>query len=268
VYHFFHKFLLIISLFVFSLKTENIKAQIVLLDQLDLNLDSLKTFKKYSSIQFSLESDRYKNNILNFDYLVDLGWKLKKENWILIQSRIDRTKLSQITAINSGQNTLRYRHYKKDQLNFDFMVGNQWDVTRGLKDRYFSQNCVNYDFIQVDSNSLVITAGIGYENEQWNAQLWDKSGINQAVIKKTFRGILGFKASHETGHWNFSIQSSFQAIPSLKSIRNMSSSTISYQFNDHFGIGLLTDGLYDSNPPVASQKFFYNYQLNLKLLFK
>ena len=56
------------------------KGQILLLDQLDLNLDSLKSFKKYSSIQFSLESDRYKNNVLNFDYLVDLGLKLKKEN--------------------------------------------------------------------------------------------------------------------------------------------------------------------------------------------
>ncbi|MFY8132107.1 MAG: hypothetical protein ACOVOL_02655, partial [Bacteroidia bacterium] len=155
------------------------------MDQLDLNLDSLKSFKKYSSIQFSLESDRYKNNVLNFDYLVDLGLKLKKENWILIQSWIDRTKLSQVTAINSGQHTLRYRKYQNDQMNYDVIVGNQWDVARGLKDRYFSQNCINYDFLNADSNSLAINAGIGYEYEQWNTQLWDKTKSDQNIVKKT-----------------------------------------------------------------------------------
>ena len=262
------KYRLFIVLLFFTFFQNISNAQILLLDQLDLNLDSLKSFKKYSSIQFSLESDRYKNNVLNFDYLVDLGLKLKKENWILIQSRIDRTKLSQVTAINSGQHTLRYRKYQNDQMNNDVIVGNQWDVARGLKDRYFSLNCINYDFLNADSNSLAINAGIGYEYEQWNTQLWDKTKSDQNIVKKTIRGILGFKASRQTKHWNLSFQSSFQAIPSLKSIRNMSSSTISYQFNDHFGIGLISDGLYDSNPPIASQKFFYNYQLNLKLLFK
>jgi hypothetical protein len=256
-------------MFIFwGLSTIEGNCQVVLLDQLDLNLDSLKSFNKYSSLQFSLESDRYKSNVFNFDYVLDLGLKLKKENWILVQSRIDRTKLSQITAINSGQHTIRYRQYENDLLNFDFVFGNQWDVARGLKNRYFSQNCINYDFIKADSNSIVLNAGIGYELEYWNGQLWDKNSTNNLIEKNTLRGIVGFKASKQTQRWNFSFQTSFQAIPSLKSIRNMSSSNISYQINNHFGIGLLTDGLYDSNPPIASQKFFYNYQFNVKILFK
>lgn len=264
-----HKCFTILFMFIFwGLSTIEGNCQVVLLDQLDLNLDSLKSFNKYSSLQFSLESDRYKSNVFNFDYVLDLGLKLKKENWILVQSRIDRTKLSQITAINSGQHTIRYRQYENDLLNFDFVFGNQWDVARGLKNRYFSQNCINYDFIKADSNSIVLNAGIGYELEYWNGQLWDKNSTNNLIEKNTLRGIVGFKASKQTQRWNFSFQTSFQAIPSLKSIRNMSSSNISYQINDHFGIGLLTDGLYDSNPPIASQKFFYNYQFNVKILFK
>lgn len=264
-----HKCFSTLFMFIFfGFLTIEVKCQVVLLDQLDLNLDSLKSFNKYSSLQFSLESDRYKSNVFNFDYVLDLGLKLKKENWILVQSRIDRTKLSQITAINSGQHTIRYRQYKNDQLNFDFVVGNQWDVARGLKNRYFSQNCINYDFIKADSNSIVLNAGIGYELEYWNGQLWDKNSTNNLIEKNTLRGIVGFKASKQTQKWNFSFQTSFQTIPSLKSVRNMSSSNISYQINDHFGIGILADGLYDSNPPIASQKFFYNYQFNVKILFK
>jgi hypothetical protein len=259
------RFILLISLGLFYLPSQ---AQILNIDRSDTSDYSSKA-KFDMHLSAGLEIDKQQTTLYDATNKVEMMLQKKKE--LLICAASYRfTDNGDDDILNTGYFHLRFRHHYKDKFQPEAFLQYQWDSERGLIYRYLGGANVRYNFWKGARWEINAGMGLMYEAEEWDYAAVDsaKLPVNTApvtnkLIKFNSYVRLDWKMSDNSDiAFNVFLQTPFTGFHP----RVAPGVQWNVAFSKHFSFAIAFSGIYDQQPVVPIDKFYYS--LSNSILFR
>lgn len=261
----FIQYLLLTGLVLLSLHSN---AQILNIDKSD-TADYSPKAKFDMNLSAGLEIDKQHKTLYDATNKAEMMWQKKRE--LLIGSASYRfTDNGDDDILNTGYFHLRFRHNYKNKFQPEAFLQYQWDSDRGLIYRYLAGANMRYNFWK--GANWEINAGIGamYEAEEWDYTAVDSSKlpvntnpVRNNLIKFNSYVRLDWKMSENSDiAFNVFLQTPFTAFHP----RVAPGIQWNVSFSKHFSFSIAFAGIYDQQPVVPIDKFYYS--LSNSILFK
>jgi hypothetical protein len=244
-------------------------AQILNIDRADTSAYTKKTRCNFA-LNSGLEIDKQKTTLYDATNTLETMLQHSKELFIFAAShRFTYNGADDI--LNAGYVHLRYRHGYKNKLQPEPFLQYQFDNKRGLVHRFLSGANLRYNFWRADIFDFNAGFGFMYEDERWNYAAVDSSkippspvSIRTQVAKINCYLRLDWKPSaNSTVAFNVFLQTK----PNEFSPRIAPHVQWNIEAGKHVGFSIAFSGLYDTEPVVPIDKFYYSFSNTLFVKF-
>jgi hypothetical protein len=240
-------------------------AQILNIDKSDTADYSSKT-KFDLNLSLGLEVDKQRKTL--YDATNKAEMMLQKNKELFIGAASYRfTDNGDDDILNTGYFHLRFRHHYKDKFQPEAFVQYQWDSDRGLIYRYLAGANIRYNFWK--GAKWEINSGLGamYEAEEWDYNAVDSSKlpanttpVKSNLIKFNSYVRLDWKMSENSDiAFNVFLQTPFTAFHP----RVAPGIQWNVSFAKHFSFAIVFSGIYDQQPVVPIDNFYYSFSNSL-----
>ncbi len=237
-----------------------------------LNIDKSDTSDYVSKAKFNLnfntglEIDKQK--ITLYDATNTAEAMLQKNKELFIASASYRfTYNGPDDILNAGFVHLRYRHNYKNTFQPETFLQYQWDNKRGLIYRALAGGNMRYSVWKGDHWDFNAGLGIMYEEEEWNYDGVDSAKIPlkpipiiNKLVKLNSYLRFDWKASNSS---DVAINIFIQTRPDRFKPRIAPHIQWNIMAGKHLGFSIAFSGIYDDQPVVPINKFYYSMSNSL-----
>jgi len=256
----------LLSLSLFSL---SLQGQILNIDKTDTS-DYVRKTKTSFNFNTGLEIDQQKQTLYDATNTAEAMLQSYRELFILAAS-YRFTYNGPDDILNAGYIHLRYRHNYKNRIQPEPFAQYQWDNKRGIEYRALGGINARYNFWKGDHFDLNCGAGPMYEVEKWDYTAVDSAKIppNPQPIVNKFVKLnsyvrLDWKASANSNlTFNVFLQTRFSSFKP----RIAEHAQWDIKAGKHVGFSIAFTGLYDTQPVVPIEKFYYSLSNRIMLSF-
>jgi hypothetical protein len=232
-----------------------------------LNIDKSDTanYEKKGKTNFNLASgleiDKQKTTL--YDATTTAEFSLQKNHELFIASASDRfTYNGPDDILNTGFIHLRLRHNYKNKYQPEIFTQYQWDNKRGLEHRILNGANMRYNFWKGGVWELNAAVGLMYENERWNYNGVDSTKIpaNAPNIVNNLIKINSYihVEWHPNANNTLTVKVYLQSRPDFWHPRIAPLLNWSIKIGKHTAFVIGFNGMYDANPVVPIDNFYYN----------
>jgi len=241
-----------------------------------LNIDKTDTaaYTRQSKLAFNLSSgleiDKQKATLYDATNTAEMSLQQYKELFLLAASyRFTYDGPNDI--LNAGYVHLRYRHNYKDRIQPEPFLQYQWDNKRGILHRSVAGANLRYAFGKGDHFDLNCGLGLMYEDEKWSYAAVDSAkippgavSVQRNLIKINSYVRLDWKPN-DNSEITFNVF--LQTRPDRWQPRIAPHAQWDIKAGKHVGFSINFTGLYDTNPVVPIEKFYYSLSNSILLHF-
>lgn len=257
----------VVTLLLIGFLSFSVRAQIIEFDALAIASDSvIDTARLSGSVSLSFDVNKQDELVYYIKTGGNLAYEKKKHFWVLTANN-QATLEGDDQVLNTGSSNFRYLWNFRSKLFPEALVQYQWDVTRGLRERYLAGGNLQSTFINKKSHQFSVSLGAFYENEfwGWTAVPDDRRPTeNPAPVSVNFvKANLLLKYSYILKNKStFSMRVFVQARPDsyIKYPRIAPNATINFRLVKNLFISTSFSGIYDFRPIVPIDKFYYQWE--------
>lgn len=254
----FNKSLIIIIPFLLTAFIGN--TQIINIDKAD-TADYVSKPKLNFNFNTGMEIDKQKTTLYDATTTAELMLQKNKELF-LFSSSYRFTYNGPDDILNAGYFHLRYRHNYKNILQPETFIQYQWDNKRGLESRVVAGANLRYNFFKGDKINFNAGLGLMYETERWNYEGVDSSKlpVNQTPITTKLIKINSYVRLDwkPNDHNEISFNIFIQTKPDVFKPRIAPHVQWDIGAGKHIGFSISYSGIYDANPVVPIDHFYYS----------
>lgn len=218
-----------------------------------------------------LEIDKQKTTV--YDATNTLESMLQKNrNLFILAGSYRFTYNGPDDILNAGYIHLRYRYNYKSLFQPEPFIQYQWDNKRGIEHRFVTGMNCRYNFFKGDTWDINAGLGLMYEEE-----IWDYVAVNDSSLIPPNPQPVTSKLLKANSYLRFDIKTSDNSTIAFSLFIQSGFSALKPRFAPHFqwdiGAGkhlsfsISFSGLYDTNPVVPIDKFYYSLSNSLLLKF-
>ena len=238
-----------------------------------INIDKIDTFDYAKKAQWNLniasglEVDKQQATLFDASTFADASLQKMKELFIFSASN-RFTYNGPEDVLNTGFFHLRWRHNYKNKLHPETYIQYQWDNKRGMVHRALAGANLRYNFWHHQMWEMTFATGLMYENEEWDYTAVDTNkipaihpNIQTSLLKSNsymkWEGKISSKSNIAIGLF---YQAGFEHFLQPRLAFNVN---FDLDVSKHFAIGFKYGGIYDVQPVVPINKFYYTLSNNL-----
>ncbi len=213
-------------------------------------------------VNFGFNLTDNNKHILKFINVIDLQYKKKQHNWILL-NYINLMKVNDDELINDGFVHLRYNYTfrKADFLTLEAFTQYQYNTVKQIERRFLAGSGIRYRLVETDKLSFYIATLGMYEYEK-------RSNVSKEILE-TAR-----LASYASISWDMLDNVSLRHIsyyqPSFQNFRNYRLATetsVNVAITSVLSLKVAFNLTNDSHPSEGVNRTFYNFQNSLQFKF-
>lgn len=261
----------LIPVFLFAAFGHSLNAQILHTESFKVILDTSKVIKGSSMPSF-----RYRNvkkEFIEIENTADVSFRINNHA-LTIANKLEYTIYGKENLMSGGFVYLEYRNIQDNKIAFEPFMQMHWQEIRGMERKYAGGTNIRWRILIKPDIGIYAGLGALYEYECWNY-----SGVSEpsavpsgakSVEVKQFRGNSYLSVKKQFNDL-FDLDVSIYYQPAIggqsMSHRLASSSELTYNINQNFGLTVVYQNIYDSSPVVPIDKLFHDINLGITLSF-
>lgn len=246
------------------------KAQMLFPESYVVIFDTTRHFK--GSISPSVELKTPKELYVEINNIADLAWRFKNYGFI-IANKLELTKNGNETILSGGYLYTKFKTFYDNPLVLEYYAQYHWAEARGIIKKFAFGVNARYKIYKNGNGGAFIGVGPFYEYELWNYDgvAKDLLPANQDVIATRYLKLNMYLSTQRSILERINLegaiylQDGFEKL--FKNPRLGTSAGISYQVTKYIAFGIQFRMLYDMDPVVPVDKFWFNTFTELQVTF-
>jgi hypothetical protein len=261
----------IILVFLLSVIGHSSNAQVLHTENFNVILDSTKNVK--GSLMPSFRYRNVKKEFIEIGNSADITFLINNHAFT-IANKLEYAIYGNENLMSGGFVYVEYRSIQDKKIAIEPHVQIHWQGIRGLEQKYAGGANIRWRILVKPNIGIYAGLGALYEYERWNySGVADSLLITpnpEAIEVKQFRAASYLSFKKKLGNF-FDLDLSVYYQPNigetLVSHRFASSSELTYNISQYFGLTILYQNIYDSNPLVPIDKLYHDVNLGITISF-
>ncbi|MDD3166418.1 MAG: DUF481 domain-containing protein [Bacteroidales bacterium] len=248
-----------------------LNAQILYTESFNVILDTSKTVK--GSFMPSFRYRNVKKEFIEISNTADISFR-HNNHALTLANKLEYTLYGNENLMSGGYVYVEYLNIQDRLWAIEPYIQIHWQETRGLEQKYAGGANLRLRVIAQPSTGIFVGLGALYQYERWNY-----SGVPESIPlppntpdiqTNQLRGSAYISIKKRLGAlFHLDVSGYYQ--PSLGQVptshRLASSSELTYNITQYFGLSLLYQNSYDSNPVVPVNNLFSDVNLGITVSF-
>jgi hypothetical protein len=255
----------------FAAAGPQLNAQVLHTESFNLILDSTKVVK--GSFMPSFRYRNVQKEYIEIENTADITFRFNN-NAFTFANKLEYAIYGKENLMSGGFVYFEYRNLQSKIIAIEPFAQIHWQEIRGLELKYAGGAHARWRIIVKPDLGFFAGFGALYEHERWNySGVQDPTLIppdSEPVKVNIFRGSSYLSLKKKFGEM-FDLDLSVYYQPALGeqsiSHRLATSSALTYNISQHFGLTLVYQNIYDSSPVVPVQKLFNDINLGITISF-
>jgi hypothetical protein len=242
-----------------------------------LNAEAFKSQDKVTEkmrglYSFGFTADKQRSLIYTLSSDLDMSFRIKKQS-LLTAARLRVSGTSEQMLLNGGFVHFRLRDNTGKILLTEEYVQYQWDGVRGLKNRFILGANLRQKILDDSLTQLFGGFGAFYEFEEWGLTAVPAAERPVGITDFTkqllkFNTYIRFSRAFARNA-RFSTVFYYQALPAyyFKEYRLAGTFQLAFRISRHIDFNINYDGIYDTQPVVPIDQFYFNISNQFVLKF-
>lgn len=246
------------------------QAQLLFPESYAIILDTTKQFKGSAAPSIQLRKQKY--TYTEISNSADLSYRFSRHA-ITVANRFELTKDGDDVVLSGGFVYARYKTFYDNPLIWEHYAQYHWADVRGLQQKFAVGTNLRYKFYKNMKGGLFAGAGPFFEHEEWNYNGVrdenlppDTSPIYTDLLKYNI-----YISSIREITEKLELQNAFyiqnRLTRGFEEPRIAASIGVILALTDYIGIGFQYQTIYDFQPMVPIDKFYYNTFAQLEVTF-
>lgn len=261
----------IILVFLLSVIGHSSNAQVLHTENFNVILDSAKNVK--GSLMPSFRYRNVKKEFIEIENTADITFRINKHAFT-IANKLEYAIYGNENLMSGGFFYMEYRSIQDKKITIEPYAQIHWQGIRGLERKYAGGTNIRWRILIKPHIGIYAGLGALYEHERWNySGVADSLLIPpnpEAIEVKQFR-VASYLSLKKKFSKLFDLDLSVYYQPNigenLVSHRFASSSELTYNISQYFGLTILYQNIYDSNPVVPIDTLYHDVNLGITISF-
>lgn len=187
----------------------------------------------------------------------------------MLMNQLNYTAVTGNAFVSTGYSHFRTNFYWRNTISYEVFTQYQYDLGRGLKNRFISGGSLRYTFVEEEKIRLAFGVGAMYEYERWEVPRTDtEQFVTTNFIKST---------NYLSARWQVNEFVGFNSIvyfqtgydKNISGFRNRFSTdnNLNVKLSSKLSFFAVFNAQYDSRPVVPIVNFVYSLNNGLKMAF-
>ena len=251
--------------------SNGVSAQILFSESFSVIIDTNKRVKGNITPDFKFQTQ--KENLLEFQNLGDITFRLNKKNAFSVANKIELSKYGKNVYLSGGYVYGVFRRtVEEKKLILEPYSQFQWADARGLELKYAGGINARYKFMQTPKVGLFLGTGPFFEFERWNYNgvrdssliVDPNSNVTRRVVKQgsylSLKYNISKKLFFDLSLYHQSAYSTFFKYPRLGA-----AVILRYNLTANIGVNLIYNTIYDFKPLVPINPAFQRVWFTLSI---
>lgn len=261
---------ILILIVLFAITGHPLNAQVLHTESFNVILDSTRTVK--GSFMPSFRYRNVQKEYIEIENTADITIRFNNHA-LTFANKLEYAIYGKENLMSGGFVFLEYRNIQ-NKIAFEPYLQMHWQETRGLEFKYAGGGNIRWRILAKPNIGFFAGLGALYEHERWNySGVAEPSSIPpdaEPVKVNQFRAASYLSLKKKFGEL-FDLDMSVYYQPALggqpMSHRLASSSALTYNISQFFGLTLVYQNIYDSKPVVPVQKLYNDINLGVTISF-
>lgn len=261
----------IILVFLLYVICHSLNAQVLHTENFNVILDSAKNVK--GSLMPSFRYRNVKKEFIEIENTADITFRFNNHAFT-IANKLEYAIYGNENLMSGGFVYMEYRSIQDKKIAIEPYAQIHWQGIRGLEQKYAGGANIRWRILLNPSIGFYAGLGALYEYERWNYSGVENSTLippdAEAIEVKQFRAASYLSLKKKFGEL-FDLDLSVYYQPTLEvetvSHRFAGSSELTYNISQYFGLTILYQNVFDSNPLVPIDKLFHDVNLGITISF-
>ena len=262
---------ILILIFLLAAFGHSLNAQILYTENFNVILDTSTIVK--GSFMPSFRYRNVKKEFIEIENTADVSFRMNNHA-ITIANKLEYAIYGKENLMSGGFVYLEYRKIQDNTIAVEPFIQMHWQGIRGLEKKYAGGTNIRWRILVKPNIGIYTGLGALYEYECWNySGVSEPSAVPsgaEPVKVKQFRGNSYLSIKKQFGDL-FDLDLSIYYQPALgrqpMNHRLASSSELTYNINKYFGLTVVYQNIYDSNPVVPIDKLYHDINLGITVSF-
>lgn len=255
----------------FAIAGHPLNAQVLQTESFNVILDSTKTVK--GSFMPSFRYRNVQKEYIEIENSADITFRFNNHAFTFA-NKLEYAIYGKENIMSGGFVYVEYRNIHSKTITIEPFAQMHWQEIRGLELKYAGGANTRWRIIVKPDLGFFAGLGAFYEYERWNySGIQDPTLIPvdaKPVTVNIFRGSSYLSLKKKFGDlFNLDISGYYQPAVGEYPVshRLASSSALTYNISQYFGLTLVYQNIYDSNPVVPVQKLYNDINMGVTISF-
>lgn len=260
-----------ISILIFTVTVHSVKGQILYTENFNVILDTSKIVK--GSFMPSFRYRNVKKEFIEIENTADVSIRIHNHA-VTLANKLEYAIYGEENLMSGGFVYIEYVNIQNKIFALEPFMQIHWQEIRGLDRKYAGGANIRWRILVKPAIGIYAGLGALYEYERWNySGVPDPSSIppgSEPVELKQFRGTSYLSFKKQFGElFDFDVSIYYQPAFGGQSMshRLASSSELTYNITENFGLTVVYQNIYDSSPVVPIDELFHDINLGITLSF-